>query len=129
MQAKPVKKKSKAVQKPVSKKKIKKPFEEDLIPLTRLNRSIDEKHNLLFENDSKNLSKKSTTGPVIVRKKIQSERVIPQNDKKIKSKKVDKVVTTVTGNPPKPPSASKKKKAETPTASQLYSEPQISNEM
>ena len=66
MEAKPAKKKAK----PVSKKKIKKPFEEDLTPFARLNASIDEKHNLLFEDDSKNLSKKLTTGPVIVRKKI-----------------------------------------------------------
>ena len=66
MEAKPTKKKSK----PLSKKKIKKTFEEDLTPVTRVNGSIDEKHNLLFENDSKNLSKKQATGPIIVRKKI-----------------------------------------------------------
>ena len=47
-QAKPKKK-----SKPKSKKKIKKTLQEDIAPITRLNASIEEKHNLLFQEDGK----------------------------------------------------------------------------
>jgi hypothetical protein len=51
---------------------LKKTFEEDKSSFVRLNASIEDKKSLPFENNSRSISKKNHTGPVIFKKKIES---------------------------------------------------------